>query len=113
MSAESHPASTPNITTMHTQASARNRDRCPMGNSVAPPGRIVQVADRLAWTDVPCVRDRGKPCAASLLADLGVPDVAIAAWLGHTTVIVTGGYTHVFAERLAETSRALGDALSG
>jgi integrase len=30
--------------------------------------------------------------AASLLADLGVPDVAAAAWLGHTPVHVTQGY---------------------
>lgn len=52
-------------------------------------------------------------CAASLLADLGVPDVAAAAWLGHTEVKVTKGYQHVFAERLTETSKALGDALAG
>lgn len=52
-------------------------------------------------------------CAASLLANLGVPDVAIAAWLGHTEVKVTRGYTHVFAEQLAATSKALGDVLAG
>jgi integrase len=51
--------------------------------------------------------------AASLLADLGVPDVAVAAWLGHTQVTVTHGYQHAMVERLAEAGRALGDALTG
>jgi integrase len=32
--------------------------------------------------------------AAPLLADLGVPDVAAAAWLGHTEVKVTQAYQH-------------------
>jgi hypothetical protein len=30
--------------------------------------------------------------AAPPLADLGVPDVAAAAWLGHTEIDVTQGY---------------------
>jgi integrase len=51
--------------------------------------------------------------AASLLADLGVPDVAAAAWLGHTKVDVTRGYQHVQAQRLAQASEVLGAALSG
>lgn len=73
--------------------------------------RFVALGRALGLTRVPLHGSRH--CAASLLADLGVPDVAIAAWLGHTKVEVTQGYTHVFAERLAETSRALGDALTG
>jgi integrase len=55
----------------------------------------------------------GRHCAASLLADLGVPDVAAAAWLGHTHVEVTQGYQHVMVERLQAASTALGDALAG
>jgi integrase len=55
----------------------------------------------------------GRHCAASLLADLGIPDVAVAAWLGHTQVTVTHNYQHVMAARLAEASRALGEALTG
>jgi integrase len=51
--------------------------------------------------------------AASLLADLGVPDIVAAAWLGHTQVQVTQGYQHVIVERLTEASKALGDALAG
>jgi len=51
--------------------------------------------------------------AASLLADPGVPDVAAAAWLGHTQVQVTQGYQHVMVERLQEAAKALGDALAG
>lgn len=50
--------------------------------------------------------------AASLLADLGVPDVAAAAWLGHTQVQVTQGYQHVMVERLQQAGAALGDALA-
>jgi integrase len=50
--------------------------------------------------------------AASLLADLGVPDVAAAAWLGHTQLQVTQGYQHVMAERLQQAGKALGDALA-
>jgi hypothetical protein len=42
-----------------------------------------------------------------------VPDVAVAAWLGHTRVTVTHGYQHVMVERLAEAGKALGDALAG
>jgi integrase len=73
--------------------------------------RFVALGKALGLARVPLHGSRH--CAASLLADLGVPDVAIAAWLGHTKVEVTQGYTHVFAERLAETGRALGDALTG
>jgi len=73
--------------------------------------RFVALGKALGLTRVPLHGSRH--CAASLLADLGVPDVAIAAWLGHTKVEVTQGYTHVFAEQLAKTSRALGDALTG
>lgn len=73
--------------------------------------RFVALGEKLGMTRVPLHGSRH--CAASLLADLGVPEVAIAAWLGHTKVDVTRGYTHVFAERLADTSKALGDALTG
>lgn len=73
--------------------------------------RFVKVGASLGMTRVPLHGSRH--CAASLLADLGLPDVAVAAWLGHTKVTVTQGYTHVFAARLAETSAALGKALSG
>jgi integrase len=55
----------------------------------------------------------GRHCAASLLADLGVPDVAAAAWLGHTQVQVTQGYQHVMVERLLSAGEALGEALAG
>lgn len=73
--------------------------------------RFVTLGQALGMTRVPLHGSRH--CAASLLANLGVPDVAIAAWLGHTKVEVTRGYTHVFAERLTETGSALGDALAG
>jgi integrase len=73
--------------------------------------RFVALGEKIGMTRVPLHGSRH--CAASLLADLGVPEVAIAAWLGHTKVEVTRGYTHVFAERLAETSKALGEALAG
>jgi integrase len=73
--------------------------------------RFVALGRGIGLTRVPLHGSRH--CAASLLADLGVPEVAIAAWLGHTKVDVTRGYTHVFAERLAETSKAHGDALAG
>jgi integrase len=73
--------------------------------------RFVSLGRTLGLVRVPLHGSRH--CAASLLADFGMPDVAIAAWLGHTKVEMTRGYTHVFAERLAETSRALGDALTG
>jgi integrase len=51
--------------------------------------------------------------AASLLADLGIPDVAAAAWLGHTQIVVTRGYQHAMVERLAAAGKALGDVLAG
>lgn len=73
--------------------------------------RFVALGKVIGMTRVPLHGSRH--CAASLLADLGVPEVAIAAWLGHVKVDVTRGYTHVFAERLAETSTTLGDALAG
>lgn len=73
--------------------------------------RFVALGKAQGMTRVPLHGSRH--CAASLLANLGVPEVAIAAWLGHTKVDVTRGYTHVFAESLAETSKALGEALSG
>lgn len=73
--------------------------------------RFVRLGKAAGMTRVPLHGSRH--CAASLLADLGVPDVAIAAWLGHTKVDITRGYTHVFAARLAETSAALGKALAG
>lgn len=73
--------------------------------------RFVTLGKALGMTRVPLHGSRH--CAASLLANLGVPEVAIAAWLGHTKIDVTRGYTHVFAERLTETSAALGDALTG
>src|SRR3954449_4183400 len=64
-------------------------------------------------TEVPKVTLHGSQhAAASLLADLGMPDVAGAAWLGHTEVQVTKGCTRIFAETLVETGRALGDALT-
>lgn len=52
-------------------------------------------------------------CAASLLGDMGLPLVAVAAWLGQSQVSVTAGYTHAMAERIAQVGTALGDALSG
>ncbi|MEU0560902.1 site-specific integrase [Dactylosporangium sp. NPDC006015] len=52
-------------------------------------------------------------CAASILADLGVPDIVAAAWLGQTDVAVTKGYQHVMNDRIAEASRSLGEALTG
>ncbi|MFY1656896.1 tyrosine-type recombinase/integrase [Micromonospora sp. WMMD1274] len=52
-------------------------------------------------------------CAASLLGDMGLPLVAVAAWLGQSQVSVTQGYTHAMAERIAQVGTALGDALSG
>jgi integrase len=51
--------------------------------------------------------------AASVLADLGVPDVAQAAWLGHMQIKVTQGYQHVMVTRLQEAAQALGDAFAG
>lgn len=51
--------------------------------------------------------------AASLLADLGVPDIVAAAWLGQTDVSVTKGYQHVMHDRLREASAVLGGALTG
>lgn len=50
--------------------------------------------------------------ARFLAGDLGVPDTAAAAWLGHTKVDVTRGYQHVMFECLNEASKALGDALA-
>jgi integrase len=73
--------------------------------------RFVKLGQDIELTRVPLHGSRH--CAASLLADLGVPDVAAAAWLGHTQVTVTHGYQHVMVERLAEASKALGDALTG
>jgi integrase len=66
--------------------------------------RFVSLGKALGLTRVPLHGSR--PCAASLLADLGVADVAIAAWLGHTKVEVTQGYTHVFADEIAAAYRA-------
>jgi len=51
--------------------------------------------------------------AASVLGDLGVPDVAVAAWLGQATVATTRGYQHVMRDRLVEAAGQLGDALTG
>jgi integrase len=73
--------------------------------------RFLALGKSIGLTRVPLHGSRH--FAASLLAYLGGPDVAIAAGLGHTEVAVTQGYTHVFAERLAETSRALVEALTG
>lgn len=61
----------------------------------------------------PIVLHGARNSAASLLADLGIPDVAAAAWLGHTEVKVTQGYQHVMAERLAAAGEALGEVLAG
>jgi integrase len=55
----------------------------------------------------------GRHCAASMLADMGYPDVVVAAWLGHTEVQVTHGYQHAMADRMREAGQALGDALAG
>jgi integrase len=85
-----------------------------IGEPVRPPtysDRFVALGKLTGLTRVPLHGSRH--CAASLLADLGVPEVAVAAWLGHTQVQITRGYTHVFGERLAETSRVLGEALGG
>jgi integrase len=85
-----------------------------VGQPYRPPwysDRFVVVGKAIGLTRVPLHGSRH--CAASLLADLGIPEVAITAWLGHTKVEVTRRYTHAFAERLAETSRVLGDALAG
>lgn len=51
--------------------------------------------------------------AAALLADLGVPDIAAAAGLGHTQVQVTQGYQHVMVARLQEVGEALGEVRAG
>jgi integrase len=50
--------------------------------------------------------------AASLMGDLGVPDVVIAAWLGQAQVTVTHGYMHAQADRMAEASTALATSLA-
>lgn len=73
--------------------------------------RFVQLGKAIGLTRVPLHGSRH--CAASLLANLGVPQTAIASWLGHTKIEITAGYTHTFAATLAETSKALGDALAG
>lgn len=52
-------------------------------------------------------------CAASLLGDMGLPIVAVAAWLGQSQISVTMGYQHASAEAIAKVSSALGDALAG
>ncbi len=73
--------------------------------------RFVMLGQAIRLTRVPL--HGGRHCAASLLADLGVPDVAAAAWLGHTQVQVTQGYQHVMVERLQAAGQALGEALAG
>lgn len=51
-------------------------------------------------------------CAASLLGDLGFPDVVVAAWLGHTEVTVTHGYQHAMNDCMKAAGEALGEALA-
>ncbi|MEU8003194.1 site-specific integrase [Catellatospora sp. NPDC049111] len=51
-------------------------------------------------------------CAASLLGDMGFPDVVVAAWLGQSQITVTHGYQHAMAERLRSAGDALGEALA-
>jgi integrase len=51
--------------------------------------RFVQQGKAIGLTRVPLHSSRH--CAASLLADLGVPEVARMAWLGHTRPDVTRG----------------------
>jgi integrase len=52
-------------------------------------------------------------CAASLLGDLGFPDVVVAAWLGQAQVTVTHGYQHAMKDSMKAAGDALGDALAG
>ena len=61
----------------------------------------------------PLVLHGGRHCAASVLGDMGYPDVVLAAWLGHTQVTITHGYQHAMAERMREAGQALGEALAG
>lgn len=51
--------------------------------------------------------------AASLMADLGVPIVVAAAWLGQSQTSVTAGYQHALWDSMVDASRRLGEALGG
>jgi integrase len=60
----------------------------------------------------PVVLHGARHSAASILADLGVPDIAAAAWLGQMDVATTKGYQHPMRQRLQEASEALGGILA-
>lgn len=55
----------------------------------------------------PVVLHGARHSAASLLADLGVPDVAAAAWLGHTEVKVAQAYQHAMTGRVMDAGKRL------
>ena len=71
---------------------------------------FVKLAKAAGVPDV--VLHGARHAAASLLADLGVPDIAAAAWLGQLDVATTRGYQHVMFDRLQEAGKALGDTLA-
>jgi integrase len=52
-------------------------------------------------------------CAASLMAEMDVPDVVRAAWLGHASITITAGYTHAQARQLIEAGQTFERVLTG
>ena len=85
-----------------------------LGRPYRPEWYSDQFARLAAAAGVPAVVLHGaRHSAASLLADMGVPDIVAAAWLGHTQIQVTQGYQHVQMKTLTKTSKQLGKLLAG
>lgn len=87
-----------------------------VADELGAPFRPTRYSERfdalVAGAGLPVVPLHGmRHCAASMLADLGFPDVVVAAWLGHTQITVTHGYQHAMKDRMREAGRALGEVL--
>lgn len=118
------------VSALNTLKAGQVAERLAAGEAYHNPDGLVVVdelggpwrAERYGDTFQRLVRTAGVPriplhgarhCAATLLGDLGFPDVVVAAWLGHSKVNITQGYQHPLRARMSEAGKALGDALAG
>ncbi|WP_020577025.1 site-specific integrase [Actinopolymorpha alba] len=94
-----------------------NDDDLVVVDEIGRPYRPEWFSDRFSrlagQAGVPVIPLHGaRHCSASLLADLGMPDVIVAAWLGQSQITVTHGYQHAVREGLKEAGNALARALA-
>ena len=84
------------------------------GGALRPGRYSEQWLDEVKAAELPRLTLHGaRHCAASLMAEMGVPDVVRAAWLGHASVTVTAGYTHAQAKQMVEAGATFERVLTG